>query len=195
MEGRRATGNSSPKAAWSWAGLASARACATSAASASWCWRMAKRSVADGVLPPGWRRSRRTARQRAHWLRSAHARFTGGIRYHWWAVPHLPGGVNNGAFAANGVFGQFNLRQSDRAGGLALQSAWRQPHDSDAAVENDRDDQSRGARAPNGPSVIGLQRADFPRYPCRCSKPRSAAAELDEAIGQCPVVARNGRAT
>jgi hypothetical protein len=73
------TGSSSPRAAWSWAGLASARACATSAASANWCWRTAKRLVADG---PAARlaRSRRPARQRSHRLRSAGAGRPRGIR-------------------------------------------------------------------------------------------------------------------
>jgi CubicO group peptidase (beta-lactamase class C family) len=35
-----------------WGGLASARAFATSAASANWCWRTAKRSVANGSCRP-----------------------------------------------------------------------------------------------------------------------------------------------
>ena len=42
------TGYSRPRAVWSGAGSASARACATLAASANWCWRTARRSVADG---------------------------------------------------------------------------------------------------------------------------------------------------
>ena len=29
-----------------------------------------------------------------------------GYGYHWWAPPPLPGGVNNGAFSANGAYGQ-----------------------------------------------------------------------------------------
>jgi CubicO group peptidase (beta-lactamase class C family) len=59
-----------------------------------------------------------------------------GYGYHWWAVPPLPGGVNNGAFAANGVFGQFIFVNPTEQVVIAMQSAWRQPHDSDAAAEN-----------------------------------------------------------
>src|SRR5262245_40427405 len=46
------TGCSSPRAVWSGVGLASARACATSAVSANWCWRTARRSVAEGSCRP-----------------------------------------------------------------------------------------------------------------------------------------------
>lgn len=59
-----------------------------------------------------------------------------GYGYHWWPVPPLPGGVNNGAFAANGAFGQFIFVNPTEQVVIALQSAWRQPYDSDAAAEN-----------------------------------------------------------
>jgi CubicO group peptidase (beta-lactamase class C family) len=48
----------------------------------------------------------------------------------------LPGGVNNGAFSTNGIFGQFIFVNPTEQVVIAMQSAWRQPHDSDAAVEN-----------------------------------------------------------
>jgi CubicO group peptidase (beta-lactamase class C family) len=51
-------------------------------------------------------------------------------------VPPLPGGVNNGAFAANGIFGQFIFVNPTEQVVIALQSAWRQPQDNDAEVEN-----------------------------------------------------------
>ena len=41
-----------------------------------------------------------------------------------------------GCFAANGIFGQFIFVNPTEQVVIALQSAWRQPHDSDAAVEN-----------------------------------------------------------
>ncbi|QIG91439.2 serine hydrolase domain-containing protein [Bradyrhizobium sp. 6(2017)] len=88
------------------------------------------------VLPPGWR-------DLAGQTDSAPTGFgrlmpgsPAGYGYHWWAVPPLQGGVNNGAFAANGAFGQFIYVNPTEQVVIALQSAWRQPRDSDAAVEN-----------------------------------------------------------
>jgi CubicO group peptidase (beta-lactamase class C family) len=87
------------------------------------------------VLPPGWRDlagqpdSAPTGFGRL--MRGSPA----GYGYHWWAVPPLPGGVNNGAFSANGIFGQFIVVNPTEQVVVAIQSAWRQPHDSDAEVE------------------------------------------------------------
>ena len=58
-----------------------------------------------------------------------------GYGYHWWAVPPLPGGVNNGAFSARGAFGQFIFVNPTDQVVIAIQSAWRQPQDSDAEAE------------------------------------------------------------
>jgi len=58
-----------------------------------------------------------------------------GYGYHWWAVPPLPGGVNNGAFAANGAYGQVIFVNPAEQVVIAIQSAWRQHDDSDAEVE------------------------------------------------------------
>ena len=103
------------------------------------------------VLP----RSRRTARQRAHWLRSAHARFTGGIR-----LSLVGGAALAGWRQQRCLFGEWRLwpdyrRQSDRAGGRCnpecVASASRQRRHG----RKRRDDQSRVARASNGASVVG----------------------------------------
>jgi CubicO group peptidase (beta-lactamase class C family) len=59
-----------------------------------------------------------------------------GYGYHWWVVPPLPGGVNNSAFSANGDYGQIIVVNPTEQVVIAIQSAWRQPHDSDATVEN-----------------------------------------------------------
>jgi len=59
-----------------------------------------------------------------------------GYGYHWWAVPPLPGGVNNGAFSANGAYGLVILINPTERVVIVIQSAWRQPHDSNASVEN-----------------------------------------------------------
>lgn len=58
-----------------------------------------------------------------------------GYGYHWWAVPPLPGGVNNGAFSARGIFGQFIFVNPTEQVVIAIHSAWRQPQDSDAEIE------------------------------------------------------------
>ncbi len=58
-----------------------------------------------------------------------------GYGYHWWAAPPLPGGVNNGAFSAIGIFGQFIFVNPTEQVVIAIQSAWRQPRDSDADLE------------------------------------------------------------
>jgi CubicO group peptidase (beta-lactamase class C family) len=58
-----------------------------------------------------------------------------GYGYHWWAVPPLPGGVSNGAFSANGLYGQIIVVNPTEQVVIAIQSAWRQPHDNDAQVE------------------------------------------------------------
>jgi CubicO group peptidase (beta-lactamase class C family) len=87
------------------------------------------------VLPPGWR-------DLAGQPDSAPTAFgrlkpgsPAGYGYHWWAVPPLPGGINNGAFSARGAFGQFIFINPTEQVVIAIQSAWRQPDDSDAEVE------------------------------------------------------------
>ena len=50
-------------------------------------------------------------------------------------MPPLPGGINNGAFSANGIFGQIIFVNPTEQVVVAIQSAWRQPRDSDAGVE------------------------------------------------------------
>jgi len=87
------------------------------------------------ILPPGWR-------DRAGQPDSAPTAFGRlmpgspvGYGYHWWAMPPLPGGVNNGAFSANGSFGQIIFINPTEQVVVAIQSAWRQHQDSDAQVE------------------------------------------------------------
>ena len=87
------------------------------------------------VLPPGWR-------DLAGQPDSAPTAFgrlmpgsPAGYGYQWWAVPPLPGGVNNGAFSARGAFGQFIFVNPTEQVVIAIQGAWRQPQDSDAEVE------------------------------------------------------------
>jgi CubicO group peptidase (beta-lactamase class C family) len=61
-----------------------------------------------------------------------------GYGYHWWALPHVPTGIHAGAFTAMGAFGQYIYVNPAARVVVAIQSAWRQPHDSDADVETFR---------------------------------------------------------
>jgi CubicO group peptidase (beta-lactamase class C family) len=87
------------------------------------------------VLPTGWRDLAGQPDCAATAFGRLAPGSAAGYGYHWWAVPPLPGGVNNGAFSANGAFGQFILINPTEQVVVAIHSAWRQPHDSDAEVE------------------------------------------------------------
>jgi CubicO group peptidase (beta-lactamase class C family) len=87
------------------------------------------------VLPPGWR-------DLAGQPDSAPTAFgrlmpgsAAGYGYHWWALPHAPTGIHAGAFLAIGAFGQYIYVNPAAQVVVAIQSAWRQPQDSDAEVE------------------------------------------------------------
>jgi CubicO group peptidase (beta-lactamase class C family) len=90
------------------------------------------------VLPPGWRDlagqpdSAPTAFGRL--MPSSPA----GYGYQWWALPHLPTGIHAGAFVALGAYGQYIYVNPAAQVVIAIQSAWRQSHDSDADVETFR---------------------------------------------------------
>jgi CubicO group peptidase (beta-lactamase class C family) len=58
-----------------------------------------------------------------------------GYGYHWWAMPHLPGGISNGTFSANGDYGQIIVVNPAEQVVVAIHSAWRRPDDSDAKLE------------------------------------------------------------
>ena len=87
------------------------------------------------VLPPGWRDLAGQPDSAPTGFGRLMPGSPAGYGYHWWAVPPLPGGVNNGAFSARGIFGQFIFVNPTEQVVIAIQSAWRQPQDSDAEVE------------------------------------------------------------
>jgi len=87
------------------------------------------------VLPPGWRDLAGQPDSAPTGFGRLMPGSPAGYGYHWWAVPPLPGGVNNGAFSARGAFGQFIFVNPTDQVVIAIQSAWRQPDDSDAEVE------------------------------------------------------------
>ena len=88
------------------------------------------------VLPPGWRDLAGQPDSAPTGFGRLMPGSPAGYGYHWWAVPPLPGGVNNGAFSANGAYGQVIFVNPTEQVVIAIQSAWRQPQDSDAALEN-----------------------------------------------------------
>ncbi len=87
------------------------------------------------VLPPGWRDRAGQPDSPATAFGRLAPGATGGYGYHWWSVAPLPGGVNNGAFTALGAHGQFIFVNPTEQVVVAIQSAWRQLHDSDAMTE------------------------------------------------------------
>ena len=87
------------------------------------------------VLPPGWRDLAGQPDSAATGFGRLMPGSPAGYGYHWWAVPPLPGGVNNGAFSARGAFGQFIFVNPIEQVVVAIQSAWRQPEDGDAKLE------------------------------------------------------------
>jgi CubicO group peptidase (beta-lactamase class C family) len=89
----------------------------------------------ERVLPPGWRDLAGQPDCAATGFGRLAPGSPGGYGYQWWAVPPMPGGVNNGAFSANGAYGQYILVNPAEQVVIAIHSAWRQPRDSDAEAE------------------------------------------------------------
>ena len=87
------------------------------------------------VLPSGWRDLAGQPDSAATGFGQLMPGSPAGYGYHWWAVPPLPDGVNNGAFSARGAFGQIIFVNPTEQVVVAIQSAWRQLQDSDAEVE------------------------------------------------------------
>jgi CubicO group peptidase (beta-lactamase class C family) len=87
------------------------------------------------VLPPGWRDLAGQPDSVPTGFGRLMPGSPAGYGYHWWVVPHLPGGVNNGAFSANGAYGQIIFVNPAEQVVIAILSAWRQSQDNDAAVE------------------------------------------------------------
>jgi CubicO group peptidase (beta-lactamase class C family) len=87
------------------------------------------------VLPPGWRDLAGQPDSAPTGFGRLMPGSPMGYGYHWWVVPHLPGGVNNGAFSANGAYGQIIVVNPAEQVVIAILSAWRQSQDNDAAVE------------------------------------------------------------
>jgi CubicO group peptidase (beta-lactamase class C family) len=87
------------------------------------------------VLPTGWRDLAGQPECAATAFGRLMPGSPAGYGYHWWAVPPVPGGVNNGAFSANGRFGQIILVNPTEQVVVAIQSAWRRHADGEAGLE------------------------------------------------------------
>lgn len=86
------------------------------------------------VLPRGWRDLAGRPDSAATAFGRLRPGDPGGYGYHWWATPPAPG-VHDGVFSANGAYGQFVYVNPGERVVAAIQSAWRQPQDPEAAME------------------------------------------------------------
>ncbi len=86
------------------------------------------------VLPPGWRDLASRPDCAATGFGRLNPGDPGGYGYHWWSTPPVPG-VHEGVFSANGAYGQIIYINPGEGVVVAIQSALRQPQDSDAGLE------------------------------------------------------------
>ena len=87
------------------------------------------------VLPPGWRDLAGQPDSEATAFGRPKPGDPGGYGYQWWAVPPIPGGVNNGAFSAIGAYGQRIFINPAENVVVATHSAWRQEQDPAAIAD------------------------------------------------------------
>lgn len=90
-----------------------------------------------GRLPAGWRDLAGQPDCAATAFGRLMAGAPAGYGYHWWALPGAPfaDGLHAGAFVALGAFGQRLYINPTEQVVAVIQSAWRQPSDSDAEAE------------------------------------------------------------
>jgi CubicO group peptidase (beta-lactamase class C family) len=86
------------------------------------------------VLPPGWRDLAGQPDCAATGFGRLRPGDPSGYGYHWWATPPVPG-VHRGVISANGSYGQIIYINPGERVVVAIQSALRQSHDSDAGLE------------------------------------------------------------
>jgi CubicO group peptidase (beta-lactamase class C family) len=83
----------------------------------------------EPVLPPGWV------------AEATSARTVGGARvdygYMWWAVPDARGSLDDGAYSARGIFGQYLYVNPRRRILVAVLSARSKPRGAEAILDND----------------------------------------------------------
>lgn len=89
------------------------------------------------VLPTGWRDLAGQPDNAATAFGRLMPGSPAGYGYHWWALPGAPfaDGLHTGTFLALGAFGQRIYVNPTEQVVVVIQSAWRQPGDSDAEAE------------------------------------------------------------
>jgi len=87
------------------------------------------------VLPPGWRDLAGQPDSAATGFGRLMPSSPAGYGYQRWALPHGPTGIHAGAFVAIGACGQYIYVNPVEQVVIAIQSAWRQHHDSDGEAE------------------------------------------------------------
>jgi CubicO group peptidase (beta-lactamase class C family) len=87
------------------------------------------------VLPPGWRDLAGQPDCAPNACGRLMPNNTLGYGYQWWVLPHGPTGIHRGAFVAIGIFGQYIYVHPSEQVVVAIQSAWRQHHETDAVFE------------------------------------------------------------
>jgi CubicO group peptidase (beta-lactamase class C family) len=87
------------------------------------------------VLPPGWRDLAGQPDSAPTGFGRLMPSSRAGYGYQWWVLPHGPTGIHAGAFVALGACGQFIYVNPAEQVVIAIQSAWRQYHDSDGETE------------------------------------------------------------
>ena len=113
------------------------------------------------VLPPGWRDLAGQPDSAPTGFGRLMPGSPMGYGYHWWALPHLPGGVNKRRVFGDGAFGQFIFVNPTAQVVAAILSAWRQHQDSDGAAEIFALLRATVARPANGARVVGRGAATF----------------------------------
>lgn len=93
--------------------------------------------VADGrrILPPGWRDLAGQPDNPVTGFGKLLPGYPLGYGYQWWVLPRQAGSVHDGAFTAQGIFGQFVYVNPREQVVAVVWSAWRKAWENDAELE------------------------------------------------------------
>lgn len=87
------------------------------------------------ILPPGWRDLAGQPDTEATAFGRLQPNYPLGYGYQWWVLPRQPGGVHDGAFTAQGIFGQFVYVNPREQVVAVVWSAWRKAWEDDSELE------------------------------------------------------------
>ena len=145
------------------------------------------------VLPPGWRDLAGQPDSAATGIRSAHARFAGGIRLSLVGGAALAGRRQQRCLCGEWRLRPVHLRQSDRAGGHCTSERVASASRQRRRGRKHRDDQSRGARAPNGASVVLKEKQ--PGHPGHGAAARLVMWKRSQSLAQSAAAVRSPSGT